>query len=308
MNGLINCMAHNAVCVFNTLYSVVTRCSEDYKTGDVKRARRHLHNSYANMPWLGQTAWGDHDMFHSSDAVCGRIMAVSKAMSGGPVYLSDAPDAIAVENVLPLCYADGELLRPLAPAAPLPESMFLDPFAQARPFRAVAPLPGGAAAVAVYNLTEPEQPVLGWVGPEDYAQAAAMLQPPDTCTLPPEGLVYHDWYSRETGLLDRPWRFGMPAFCDRLVLLCPVKHGWAVIGRPDKFLSPCTVECLESSRTRLVLRMREPGPFRFWKQDGRPVCRTAKVQTVSTHTWEAVPLEQDKDRIFEFTVQDRRRP
>ncbi|HUU23482.1 MAG TPA: Sip1-related alpha-galactosidase, partial [Phycisphaerae bacterium] len=91
MDGLINCMAHGPVCPFNTRCSAVTRCSEDYRMGDLARARRHLHNSYANIPWMGQTVWGDHDMFHSSDPVAGRMMAVSKALSGGPVYLSDRP-------------------------------------------------------------------------------------------------------------------------------------------------------------------------------------------------------------------------
>ena len=53
MDGLINCMAHGPVCVFNTRISAVTRCSEDYKVGDLARARRHLHNSFGNMIWLG---------------------------------------------------------------------------------------------------------------------------------------------------------------------------------------------------------------------------------------------------------------
>ncbi len=81
MDGLINCMAHGPASLFNTRISSVTRCSEDYLVGDAGRARRHLHNSYANIPWLGQTVWGDHDMFHSNDPASGRMMAVSKALS-----------------------------------------------------------------------------------------------------------------------------------------------------------------------------------------------------------------------------------
>lgn len=66
-------------------------------------------------------------MFHSSDKVSGRLMALSKAFSGGPVYLSDAPDRILMKNVKPICYEDGKLLRPLAPATVMQRSVMTCP-------------------------------------------------------------------------------------------------------------------------------------------------------------------------------------
>jgi hypothetical protein len=120
--------------------------------------------------------WGDHDMFHSNDPVSGKVMAISKAVSGGPVYLSDNPKDFVAHNVRPLCDEDGRLLRPLAPACATPESLFIDPFAEAKAFRAIAPLPGGAAALVAYNLTEPSRPVTAWVEPADHASAGVLLQ------------------------------------------------------------------------------------------------------------------------------------
>ena len=119
-------MAQNSLCVFNTRYSVVTRCSRDYRAGDAVLARSHLLQSFHNMLWMGQTVWGDHDMFHSSDKFAGRMMAVSKALSGGPVYLSDPPEQIVADAVRPLCYENGRLLRPAAPAVVMPNSAMLD--------------------------------------------------------------------------------------------------------------------------------------------------------------------------------------
>ena len=75
-HGLINCMAHNALCVFTTR-NAVTRCSIDYKVGDAAKGKAHIWQSYANTLWLCQTVWGDHDMFHSSDPHAGRVFAVS---------------------------------------------------------------------------------------------------------------------------------------------------------------------------------------------------------------------------------------
>lgn len=96
--SLVNCMAQGTVNIQNTRYSAVTRCSIDYKLGDEAMAKSHLIQSYANTLWLGQTVWPDHDMFHSTDPACARLMAASKAISGGPVYLSDPADKLNPET------------------------------------------------------------------------------------------------------------------------------------------------------------------------------------------------------------------
>ncbi len=271
MKGLINCNWHNAVSLFNSMNSVVGRCSEDYKVGDLNRAKGHLHHSYAAIPWLGQIAWGDHDMFHSNDPAAGRVMAVSKAMSGGPVYLSDDPKNFAPQNVRPLCFEDGELLRPLAPASPLPESIFVDPFKEAKPYRVVAPLAGDAAAIVVYNLTKKGVPVRASVTSEDYTHAGGMVQPYEgKWKVPAEGLVYYDWNARRGGKLEGEYSFELEGFGDRLVILCPIRSGWAVVGRTDKFLSPAGVDVVSVSENELTIRMVESGPLAVWRGTSSP--------------------------------------
>jgi hypothetical protein len=302
MDGLINCMAHGVASLFNTRISAVTRCSEDYRLGDLGRARRHLHNSYGNMLWLGPTVWGDHDMFHSNDPTSGRMMAVSKAVSGGPVYLSDAPTAFEEAHIRPLCYEDGELLRPLAPAAPLEESVFLDPFGEAEAFRVVAPLSGRSAAVVMYNLTEPEVAVSAAVTVADYTQAGLMEQPPSPWRLPDEGLLLYDWLAGEAHVLTGTYRMTLPHFDDRLFLLLPIEAGWAVVGRNDKYLSPAAVEVLQATPKRLLLRMVESGPLRIWHGDGVVTCAQCEVQPLRGGLWQAEFATGRRDVVVEFSV------
>jgi hypothetical protein len=304
MDGLINCMAHGVACIFNSRISAVTRCSEDYQLGDLGRARRHLHNSYGNMPWLGQTVWGDHDMFHSNDPVSGRMMAISKAVSGGPVYLSDAPDDFVDAHVKPLCYADGELLRPLAPAAPLEESIFLDPFDDVAAFRVIAPLANGAVAIVVYNLTEPEVSVVASITATDYAQAGAMDCPPSRWSVPDEGLVLYDWAAGDAVVLTDAWRTTLPYFDDRLLLLLPIMAGWAVVGRCDKYLSPVAVEVLQATPKRLLLRMVEAGPLRIWRRDGEVSSPQADVQGLGGGLWQVEYAVGRRDFVVELVVAD----
>lgn len=218
-HGMINCMAHNALCLFNTAHSAVTRCSIDYHLNDADSISSHILQSYTNTLWIGWSVWPDHDMFHSSDREAGRMMAVSKALSGAPIYLSDAPRNIDVAIVKPLCLADGRLLRPLAPAAPTPDSTFLDALNDSsRPYVVVAPLANGCAAVAAYNLVQPKSteaaetvPLAAErragdgvsrharaesarVGATEYNAAGMMLQDDSAWSVPEEGLVAYDWY------------------------------------------------------------------------------------------------------------------
>jgi hypothetical protein len=211
-------------------------------------------------------------MFHSSDEVSGRVMAVAKALSGGTIYLSDKVSEISKERALPLCYKDGRTLRPIAPPAPLPESLFMDPFKDGEAYRAVAPLANGTAAVVAYNLTEPQREVKGHVGPADYVHASAMMQPyPGPWPMPREGLVLYDWRAGTAEKLDGERSFTLKDFNeDRFFLLCPVVDGWAVVGRTDKYLSPAAVEVVSRTADEIVLKMVESGPLAVWSATGSP--------------------------------------
>jgi len=271
--GLINCNWHNPVNFFNCKYSNVGRCSMDYVKNNLFSARRHLFQSFANTLWIGQLVWCDHDMFHCSDAMAGRVMAVSKAVSGGPVYLSDAPTDFDHEAVKPLCHTDGKLLRPLAPAAPLPDSIFVDPYRNPVPYRVIAPLPNGSAAIVVYNLKHAKEPVgfTAGVSAADYTHANAMVQPyPGKRSMPAEGLVFYDWYAGKGQRLAVQYTFELSGLEDRLIQLSPIIKGWAVIGRTDKYLSAAAVQILDIDEKAVTIRMIETGPLTVWSNQGSP--------------------------------------
>jgi len=275
--ALINCMAHNAVCAFRTVGSAATRCSVDYSKGAVLKGKRHIWQSFMNTLWLGQTVWPDHDMFHSSDPACGALMAISKALSGGPVYLSDEPADIRTDLVSPLCLEDGELLRPEAPGFPLPDSIFIDPIYGGKCFRVVAPLPHRSAAVALFDLLGgPGKTLEGLVEPGDYCWRGGLSRgfaAPEG--IPPEGLVAYDWRAGKGRVLDKPWKIEMKGFSCELVIIAPVVDGWAVIGRSDKYLSTAAVENIAFSQKRLSVTLKEPGPLVVYSAKGAPAAEGA---------------------------------
>jgi len=279
---LINCMAHNGVATFHTPVSGVIRCSEDYKKGDPWRAKHHLHNSFGNMLWLGAIAWGDHDMFHSSDPTAAGALARSKALSGGPVYLSDHPDRFRLEYILPLCLGDGRLLRPLAPAMPLPDGIFQDPYESPAVYRVGAPLPHGCAAIGCYNLAHPDRMVSGTVSAGDHATVRDMLGANEQAA---DEIVVFDQRGGRAWLSGAAHALKLPPGGDALFILSPVRHGWALLGAPEKFLAPAFVQEFDAQEWTCTLSVPEPGRVWIWSRR-RVVADSLAVRAVAECVWE----------------------
>lgn len=261
--GLMNCSAQNTIDMLNAGNSATMRTSPDYIKNDLETSKSQILQSVFNVLWLGQTLWPDHDMFHSSDSQVGETMSVTKALSGGPIYLSDDPSEFEPRVINPLCYTDGKLIRPEAPGVPLPESIFNDALYESNAaYKTIAPLKNKSCAIVAYNLSiVTDGPLKGTITPEDYTQASAMEQPfLGFWELPEEGLVIYDWEEQRGQLfVDEGVDFKIDGFGHKLFLISPINNGWAVIGRNDKYLSPSTVEIVRSSQEELVIEMEEPG-------------------------------------------------
>jgi hypothetical protein len=272
--GLINCNWHNAICIFNSRQMATGRCSEDYHPGNVTNYVNNLWHSYASTPWLGQIAWGDHDMLHSKDPMGGAIMAASKAVAGAASYLGDKPAELVSEVILPLCDADGCMIRPLAPAAPLPEDIFEPANAPGRLFRIVAPLKHRSATFIFYNfLTEAHKPVAltSIITAKDYTHASGMIQPyPGDWPVPREGLVVYDWRNGTARELGAGYPVSITGLKDAVLQLSPIQQGWSVIGRTDKYLAAATVDEIRADNNQLRLKIHEQGPLAIWLREGHP--------------------------------------
>lgn len=300
LSGLMNCMAQNLPCIFNTRYSATTRVSIDYKLNDHKKARSHIYQSFHNSIWMGQTIWPDHDMFHSSDTDLGRFMAVSKAMSAAPIYLSDAPEDFIPEFILPLAYSDGKLLRPLAPGVPLTKSFFANSMMGSEEYSIIAPMTSTSAAIVVYNIVNDATKSLNVsITEQDYTSADGMMQPyKGPRSLPKEGLVYYDWYEKQGGKLNKEYNFTLANLKDRIVLLCEINNGWAVIGREDKYLSTVAVSSEKSSKSSLEFTLHEAGPVLVYSSKTITKASSGEVEALGnniyriTSTAETIKLQR----------------
>ncbi|XVE73466.1 hypothetical protein DITRI_Ditri11bG0119800 [Diplodiscus trichospermus] len=84
-----------------------------------------IHCAY-NSLWMGQIIQPDWDMFQS-DHVCAKYHAGSRAICGGPVYLSDSLGCHDFDLIKKLVYPDGTIPKCQSYALPTRDCLFVNP-------------------------------------------------------------------------------------------------------------------------------------------------------------------------------------
>ena len=114
-NNLLHCMAMSGDIAWRLSSSAVWRNSDDYYPEKTESHGFHLAANAANALWTSAFALPDWDMFHSGHAA-GWFHGAARAISGGPVYISDVPGKHDAGLVRALTLADGRVPRPPHPA------------------------------------------------------------------------------------------------------------------------------------------------------------------------------------------------
>lgn len=246
---VLNCMAQEPENSFNWIRSAVSRNCVDYIVPH-KSSRDKLHilfNAY-NALWMSQLVWPDWDMFQSHDPWA-LPQAVARAVSGGPVYLTDEPGRTNPEVVKPLAFSDGSLPLPDEPALPTEDSLMRDPYNEPVPLKVFSKASVDGAGVygivAAFNITRDDVSVRGSVTPSD--------------ALPPKGeyLIYE--YFSEALWIDGKAEFELEPMGVKLFIIAP-KHSWlTAIGTRDVYVMPKAITWLTVLEDEAILRMREPG-------------------------------------------------
>ena len=150
-------------------------------------------------------------------------MARSKAISGGPVYLSDSPKEFVKENIFPLIDKEGKIFRPEAPAIPTPESVLTNPLQDGKAYRVFAPTGDEAVSVICYNLnTSPKhRKVTAEIDPKDYLLRETLTGKP---TPHFKRVILFDWNNRTATELTGKQTVELDGFTDRLFHLLSLIH------------------------------------------------------------------------------------
>uniref|UniRef100_A0A1D1XH42 galactinol--sucrose galactosyltransferase n=2 Tax=Anthurium amnicola TaxID=1678845 RepID=A0A1D1XH42_9ARAE len=125
-NGIIACMSHNTDGLYYSKQTAVVRASDDFYPRDPVSHTIHIASVAYNSIFLGEFMLPDWDMFHSLHPAA-EYHGSARAISGGPVYVSDAPGKHNFELLRKLVLPDGSILRAQLPGRPTKDCLFTDP-------------------------------------------------------------------------------------------------------------------------------------------------------------------------------------
>ena len=123
---LINCMSNAQETFYASPDSTLLRTSIDFFPALLASHGAHLCANAQVGVWFGEFMQPDWDMFQSGHA-WGAYHAAGRAVSGGPVYVSDKPEAHDAEVLRRLVLSDGSVLRCDHPGRPTLDVLFDDP-------------------------------------------------------------------------------------------------------------------------------------------------------------------------------------
>ena len=232
-NALINCMGMASENMWNRMSTNISRCSDDFKPEDRAWFKKHILQCAYNSFVQGQFHTCDWDMWWTDDGQAVKN-SVLRAISGGPIYVSDQIGRSRAEILRPLILDDGRILRCDRPAMPAKADLARDPEHSGTAFLVQNTCDHGrCGVVAAFDLSAEDTAVSGGFTPADVVGLESAAQ-----------YAVYEYFTGACTVMDSTdvYRFTLENQDDfRLYILVPYVNGTAVIGIVDKMIAPLTV-------------------------------------------------------------------
>jgi raffinose synthase len=270
---LINCMANAMETYYCSPRSTDMRTSTDFWPRRPETHGQHLYCNAQVGVWFGEFMQPDWDMFQSAHAM-GSFHAAGRAVSGGAVYVSDAPDAHDFAVLRQLVLSDGTILRADSVGRPTRDCLFAD-VTRDPVLLKIFNYSRDCAMIGVFNANyhrnEADRKTLeGTVSPSDA---------PDLEGEEFAAFAHQDnrvWRCKRAGrepvkLAEGKWE---------IVSFAPLDRGVAALGLADKLNSTGAVMAKGWNKDgSYSVRLRDGGEFVAWTEkppglvecDGKPV-------------------------------------
>jgi len=261
-NGaVINCMDMTNEAFYNFGRSAVARTVEDYfperdggvgykleKGGPAAHVLMALYNSL----YFSQMVYPDFDMFES-DHTYAAFHAAARAISGGPVYVTDIPGKQKFDVLWPLIDANGRIIRADRPCQLTEDCLFQ--LQDNKPLKAFS-MAGNAGLMAVFNAADADL-VEGTVSPADIQG------------LEGESFVAYEFYSGDLTILkkDEQKKVTLNRMDNEYYNFVPIEKGGSLIGLVNKYNAPKTIIRSEIKKNQIKVQLLD-GEFASFVKSG----------------------------------------
>lgn len=286
MDGaIINCMGMAMENILSRPTSAISRNSDDFMPNKENGFVEHLLQNAYNSVYHDELYYCDWDMFWTKheDAVKHSLL---RAISGGPIYVSDQIGDTNPDVLKPLVYHNGEILMMDHSAKPTEDCMFSDPMKTG-----VLKLHNTASwgsvkkggGIAVYNLTD---------GIQDFS-----FRPADIPQLEESDNYWvYDYFAKNAFSLGKQEsyesRLDLGGF-GWFVLLPKGKYG-TCLGLLDKFVGFTAVESIFENDSTQTVVVKESGTL-GWLSEKEP-------QKVMVNSVDVTSSVKKNDFLYEITL------
>ena len=256
--NLINCMSCANEMFYSAPASNLTRTSTDFWPNDPASHGLHLYTNAQVGAWFGEFVHPDWDMFQSGHPM-GAYHAAGRAVSGGPVYVSDKPEAHDFALLNKLVLADGSVPRADLPGRPTRDCLFHDPTREDVLLK-IFSRNGDGGVVGVFNARYDAENALPPI--------AGDVRPADVEGLTGERFAVYEHSTGEVRAMGRDdsWEVALPPLTAEVFTVVPITDGLAPLGLADKFNSGGTIASVALHDGACEVALRDGGPFVAWSE------------------------------------------
>jgi raffinose synthase len=282
----LHCMSNSTDAVYALGSAAVWRSSQDFFPDKPETQGLHVFDNAFNAIWVQTFALPDWDMFQSSHPAAA-FHAAARAISGGPIYVSDKPGKHDFALLAKLVISDGRILRSQHPALPARDGLFEDGRSQPRVTKIVnrndvRGLDSPIGVLGLFNCYYGEsgpQAVRGEYRASDVHGVAV-----DRFAL------YH--HTSGTVVIAEPgdaFPVGLESMGFEIVTVSPMEKGVALFGLLDKFNGSRAMEyvCWRGEE-ELEIVLADGGRFGW---SGENICLCAQFRSRSVEV-------QSRDNLF----------
>ena len=250
--AIINCMDMTNDAFYNFGSTPVARTVEDYfpykkdETFNMQAGNAPVHVTQAvyNALYFQQMVWPDYDMFESYNPNA-QVHAVARAISGGPIYLTDKIGEQNAKVIMSLIYSDGKILRADVPGKVTEDCLFN--VQDAKPLK-VFSFANGAGLLAVIN-------------PADADDVKGSFRVSDVQGLKGAEFAVYNHYTKTLQIAQYKQEIPLQLkkYGSAYYNIVPIKNGVAVIGLLNKLNAPKAVSELKSTASQVSFSLYEGG-------------------------------------------------
>lgn len=283
--AIINCMGMAMENILARPASAVSRNSDDFVPGRENGFAEHLLQNAYNAVYHDELYFCDWDMFWTEHEDCVKH-SLLRAVSGGPVYVSDPVGQTNPEVLKPLVYGDGKILMMDRAVKPTEDCMFSDPMESGvLKLHNVASWGeyGKGGGIAVYNLTGRRQPYT--------------FKPADISDIEMSDMYWvYDFFGKKVSALSRNETYEGALEEDGFAwfVMLPKSKTGSCLGLLNKYAGFTAVESIQEKEEAQTVVVRESGLL-GWISEREP----RKVMVNAENVTEKV---QKKDNLYSLQL------